>query len=261
MPSILRSLWAWGAITVLILLWLPLLALLRLFDRDPVHYRTGRMFRRLGVAMTLVNPAWRVTVSGFPIPRERTPYVVVSNHQSLADIPLISHLPWEMKWIGKEELFKIPVIGWMMRLSSDISVNRGDARSGAKTLIRALRVLESGCPVIFFPEGTRSPDGRVGRFTDGAFHLAIRARVPVLPIVVEGSHDALPKRSWKFGPPRQIQITVLEPVAVEQYGSRDVQGLRDDVRAKILKTLADSRNVEVAAVDALSGSGVPETLT
>jgi 1-acyl-sn-glycerol-3-phosphate acyltransferase len=258
MPPILRSVWAWGAITVLILLWLPLLALLRLFDRDPVHYRTGRMFRRLGVAMTLVNPAWRVTVSGFPIPRERTPYVVVSNHQSLADIPFVSHLPWEMKWVGKEELFKIPIIGWMMWLSSDISVNRGDARSGAKTLIRALRVLESRCPVMFFPEGTRSADGRVGKFTDGAFHLALRARVPVLPIVVEGSHDALPKRSWKFGPPRQIQITVLEPVAVEQYGPKDVQGLRDAVRAKILKTLAESRKVDVAAVDALVGSPIPE---
>jgi 1-acyl-sn-glycerol-3-phosphate acyltransferase len=148
MFAILRSLWAWGAISVLVLVWLPLLALMRLFDRDPVHYRTGRMFRRLGVAMTLVNPAWRVTVSGFPIPRERLPFVVVSNHQSLADIPLISHLPWEMKWVGKEELFKIPVIGWMMHLSSDISVNRGDARSGAKTLIRALRVLENRCHVL-----------------------------------------------------------------------------------------------------------------
>ena len=257
MFAILRSLWAWGAITVLVLLWLPLLALMRLFDRDPVHYRTGRMFRRLGVAMTLVNPAWRVTVSGFPIPRERLPFVVVSNHQSLADIPLISHLPWEMKWVGKEELFKIPIIGWMMQLSSDISVNRGDARSGAKTLIRALRVLENRCPVMFFPEGTRSPDGRLGRFTDGAFHLALRARVPVLPLVVEGSHDALPKRSWKFGPPRRIQITVLEPVAVENYGVKDVQGLRDHVRAKILKTLAEHRQADVAAVDALATPDAP----
>jgi len=144
-----------------------------------------------------------------------------------------------------------------MRLSSDISVNRGDARSGAKTLIRALRVLENRCPVMFFPEGTRSPDGKLGRFTDGAFHLALRARVPVLPLVVEGSHDALPKRSWKFGPPHQIHITVLEPVAVEQYGSKDVQRLRDDVRAKILKTLAESRKVDVTAVDALAGSAVP----
>jgi 1-acyl-sn-glycerol-3-phosphate acyltransferase len=74
----------------------------------------------------------------------------------------------------------------------------------------------------------------------------------VLPVVVEGSHDALPKRSWKFGPPRRIHITVLEPVAVENYGVKDVQGLRDDVRGKILTTLARSRKVDVSAVDALA---------
>lgn len=117
MLSTLRSLWIWTAVVALILLWLPLLAVIRLFDGDPVRYRTGFWFRRLGRAMTTVNPAWRLHISGETIDNPRRPYVVVSNHQSHADIPIISNLPWEMKWIGKAELFSIPVIGWMMALS------------------------------------------------------------------------------------------------------------------------------------------------
>jgi len=100
------------------------MALRRLFDRDPVRYRTGYLFRRLGKALTRINPSWRLHISGETIENPRRPYVVVSNHQSLADIPLISNLPWEMKWMGKVELFKLPVIGWMMRLAGDVSVDR-----------------------------------------------------------------------------------------------------------------------------------------
>lgn len=250
MLTILRSLWVWTAVTMLIILWLPLLTLIRLFDRDPVRYATGRWFRRLGVAMTWVNPLWKLHLSGFPIPRERAAYVVVSNHQSFADIPIISHLPWEMKWIGKEELFRIPVVGWMMRLAGDIAVNRKDARSGARTIIRASHYLEQRCPVMFFPEGTRSPDGRVGRFNDGAFHLAIRTHTPILPVAVEGSSDALPKHSWRFGKPSNIHVHVLDPVPTAGYTGDRVGELRDAVRAAIIREVARLRGASVESVDA-----------
>ena len=212
MRAILRSVWTWGAVALLILLWLPALALLRLVDRDPVRYRTGRFFRQLGVAMTRVNPSWHLSISGYTVRDPRRPYVVVSNHQSMADIPLISHLPWEMKWVAKIELFRKPIVGWMLRLAGDIPVERTDPRSGARTILEAGRILEQKCSVMLFPEGTRSPDGRVGRFNDGAFHLAIRSCVPVLPLVIEGSRDCLPKKTWKFGPPLTIRLTVLPPV-------------------------------------------------
>lgn len=240
------------SVSILVLLWLPLLALIRLFDRDEVHYRTGRWFRRLGVAMTRVNPLWRLRVTGHPIPTERLPFVVVSNHQSLADIPLISHLPWEMKWIGKVELFRTPVVGWMMRLAGDIPVERTDVRSGGRALIQAAHYLARRCPVMFFPEGTRSPDGRVGRFNDGAFHLALRTGTPVLPVVVDGSRDALPKHTVLFGSPQDIRVHVLEPIMPESSNPPDIAGLRDAVRGRIIATLAEWRNVPPDAVDALS---------
>ena len=127
------------------------------------------------------------------------------------------------------------------------------ARSGARALIRAGRCLEQRCPVMFFPEGTRSPDGRVGRFTDGAFHLAIRSRVPVLPVVVEGSFDALPKHSWRFGSPRDIRLHLLEPIDTTEYLPDQAGVLRDRVRGEIMKTLSGMRGVAQENVDALPG--------
>jgi 1-acyl-sn-glycerol-3-phosphate acyltransferase len=256
MPAI-RSVWVWFAVIVLIIGWLPLLALIRLFDRDPVLYRTGRWFRRLGIAMTVVNRSWKITLDGEKIDNPRHPYVVVSNHQSMADIPIISHLPWEMKWIGKEELFRIPIIGWMMRLSGDIPVNRADRRSGARMLLTARRYLQQNCSVMFFPEGTRSPDGKVARFNEGAFHLAIKAGVPVLPVALEGTSDCLPKKSWKFGPPLQIRVRVLPPVPTDGLSTEQSGELRDRVRGLIIRQVAEWRGVTPETVDSLTGRDSP----
>ena len=248
----LRSLWVWGSVGIMILIWLPLLGIIRLFDRDPVHYTTGRWFRRLGMMMTKVNPAWQLKVSGQMIDNPRNPYVVVSNHQSMADIPLLSNLPWEMKWVGKIELFQIPLIGWMMKLSDDIPVNRKDPRSGAKMILRAMHVLEEHCSVIFFAEGTRSPDGRVGRFNDGAFHLAVKTQVPILPIALEGSYGCLPKKSWRFGLPQTIFVKLLSPVPTTGLTVNDVPELRDRIRQMIVEQVAAFRGVPPSELDALA---------
>jgi 1-acyl-sn-glycerol-3-phosphate acyltransferase len=255
MAATLRSLWIWFAIVTLIVLWLPLVALVRLFDRDPALYRTGRWFRRLGIAMTRVNPAWQVRVSGEQITDPRRPYVVVSNHQSQADIPIISFLPWEMKWIAKRELFRIPFVGWMMRLAGDIPVDRENL-SRARVLVAAGEYLKKKCPVMFFPEGTRSLDGRVLPFTDGAFRLAIKAQVPVLPLVVEGSQEALPKYSWKFGPARLVQVKVLPPVETRGLKASETAKLREQIREMIVRQVAEWRGVPPEEVDA--GRGGPE---
>jgi len=245
-----KSACIWGAIGVCVVAWLPLLALVRLFDRDPVRHRTGGWFRRLGVAVTRVNPLWRLRLSAESMPAPRTAFVVVSNHQSLADIPLISHLPWEMKWVAKRELFGTPFVGWMMRMAGDIPVDRADRRSGARALLQAARYLERQCPVMFFPEGTRTRDGRVGPFNDGAFHLALRAGVPVLPVAVDGSRDCLPRRSWKFGARREILLRVLPPILPEGHGRGGAAALRDEARRAIIRQLAQWRGVPESEVDA-----------
>jgi 1-acyl-sn-glycerol-3-phosphate acyltransferase len=248
----IRSLYIWFTASIIILLWLVLIAISRLFDRDPVLYRTGFLFRKLGKALTAINPAWKLHISVETISNPRKPYVVVCNHQSLADIPLISNLPWEMKWMAKEELFKLPVMGWMMRWSGDISVDRRNPRSGALALIKAQRVLEQKCSVMIFPEGTRTLDGRVRQFTDGAFHLAIRAKVSILPLVIEGSRDCIPKNSWKFGKPSQIFLKVLPPIDTSSLTTQDVTTLRNTVRMSIIEQIAEWRSVPVETVDGLN---------
>jgi len=252
--STVRSLWVWLSVSLLILFWLPLLAVIRLFDRDPVHYVTGLWFRRLGRMMTKVNPSWRLNIEGEIPSNPRNPYVVVSNHQSMADIPLLSNLPWEMKWIAKIELFRLPYLGWLMKLAGDIPVDRGNRRSGAAMLFRSLHALSMHCSVMFFPEGTRSPDGRVWRFNEGAFHLAIRAQVPVLPVAVEGSYHCLPKKSWRFGPPHTVRIRVLAPVSTSGLTAADASGLALRVRDRIIREVASIRGVDPAGIDCLTGS-------
>ncbi len=253
LADVIRSLWTWTAVSVLTVAWLPLLAVIRVFDRDPVRYRTGRWFRRLGVAMVAVNPACRVRVSGVSVENPRLPYVVVGNHQSLGDIPVFSLLPWEMKWLGKKSLFRIPVVGWMMRLAGDISVDRADPASGREALAKARRMLDQRCSVIIFPEGTRTPDGRMLPFHDGAFALALRARVPILPIVVDGAAACLPRDSWLFCGRHTIRLTILPPVDTAGMTMRDLPALKAGVRGAMMASLAEARGVAPADVDSAAG--------
>ncbi len=251
MVDTLRSIWIWTSASFLILIWFPSLSIVRFFDRDPVRYTTGRWFRRLGAVLTKANPLWKLRISGEVITDIRRPYVIVSNHQSFADIPLIANLPWEMKWLAKAELFKLPIVGWMLRMSGDIPVDRKNKRAAAQAFMRAYRYLSQKCSVIFFPEGTRSSDGLVHRFTDGAFQLAIRAQVPILPLVVEGSRDCLPKRSWKFGQSRDIFLKVLPPVETKDLTPADAEELRDSIRNLIIHQIAEWRGTEPEKVDAI----------
>ncbi|MGA9120509.1 MAG: lysophospholipid acyltransferase family protein [Bacteroidota bacterium] len=246
------TVYVWITVSFLIIFWFLLLLIIRATDTDPVRYRTGRWFRRLGVAMTKVNPFWRVELSGEQIGNPRNPYVVVSNHQSLADIPIISYLPWEMKWVAKQELFKLPFVGWMMKLAGDIPLDRADRRSGARMLAQAERSLAGKCSVMVFPEGTRSLDGRVRRFNDGAFYLALKARVPVLPIAVDGSHACLPKHSVLFGDPARVTVRVLKPVETSGLTIDQVEELKTRVRSAILDQLALWRGTSAAEVDGMS---------
>ena len=240
MLRILRSLWIWTATAALILLWVVFLAIVRLFDRDPQRLRTARCFRRLGHAMARVNP-WRLHISGRERVQPGQVYVIVSNHQSYADIPVVSHVNIDAKWLGKAEMFRVPLIGWMLRMAGDIPVARGDRKKSAQALLQCARYLRQGCSIVFFPEGTRSRDGQVLPFNEGPFQLAIRERVPVLPLVVEGTGDALPRNSWLFGGARDIHLRILEPVSVEGWTVKQSGELRDAVRGKIVDELNSLR--------------------
>lgn len=243
MIRLLSSIWIWAATATLILLWIPVLASVRLFDRQPLRLRTAAWFRRLGRAIAKVNPSWRLHISGREHIAAGGVYVVVSNHQSLADIPLISHLKFDTKWLGKAELFRLPIVGWMMRISGDVPVERGDRRKAAQALMQCARYVQQRVSVVFFPEGTRSRDGQMLPFNDGPFRLAIREGVEVLPLVVEGSGAALPRNSWIFGGVQDIHLSVLKPVSVEGFDTQQYAELREIVRNKMIDELERMRAV------------------
>jgi 1-acyl-sn-glycerol-3-phosphate acyltransferase len=163
-----------------------------------------------------------------------------------------------MKWIAKAELFKAPLVGWMMQMAGDIPLDRRQ-RAGAQALLRAKSILQKGCSVMVFPEGTRSTDAKIHAFTDGAFALAVKAGVPVLPVAVEGSHDCLPKGGWRFGEPKDIHIRVLDPVDTSDFSSKEAIRLRDRVRTAIMEEVARVRGVPVEEVDGSTAKEAGET--
>jgi 1-acyl-sn-glycerol-3-phosphate acyltransferase len=238
----LVSLWTWLVLASCVVLWLPLLALIRLaaapFDRG--RYWAGLFFRKIAVVTATLNPLWRFRTSGIMPSNPRRPYVVVSNHESFADILLISHLPWEMKWLSKVEILRIPILGWDMVLAGDIPVERGTRKSALKAMRRCQEVLADKVSVIIFPEGTRSAGDDMLPFKDGAFRLAVDAGVPILPLAVRGTRNALPKHGWRFGR-SDAEVRVLEPVETTGLSARDIPALRDRVRAAIARAKEEMR--------------------
>jgi 1-acyl-sn-glycerol-3-phosphate acyltransferase len=225
---------------VVIVLGFPVLVLLVLvtlpFDRT--RRVPGLFLRRLGSTPTYVFPFWHVRIEGAQ--PEHGAYVCTSNHQSFLDIFAMSRQRREMKWIAKEEIFKLPFFGLYFRLSGDIPVNRGDRESGGAALEKARWYLDRGMPVMIFPEGTRSRDGKLGAFKPGAFRLAIEAQVPILPVAVTGSADGMPKGSpWIR--PTVVLVRVLAPIDTKGMTGADVVRLMNETRERIAAAEAELR--------------------
>lgn len=247
------SLWAWLVLGIVIVVWLPLVAIVWAvtapFDRG--RYAAGYLFRKLTVVHQTLNPLWHFHTSGVTITDPRRPYIVVSNHQSFVDILLISHLPWEMKWLSKADFFKYPLIGWMMRMAGDVSLVRGE-RDSAKQAMDACRDrLSKRVSVMIFPEGTRSRTGELQPFKNGAFRLAIETGTPILPLVVNGAYTALVKGDWRFGV-SNAEVRVLAPIETAGMEAKDFGALRDRVHALI--------GAELAAMRAAGAGEVPAGL-
>ena len=128
------SIWSWFVFGVLLIIWVPLVGLVRLVTApfDKGRYAAGFLFRKFAVVHQMLNPLWHFDVVGEPPADPRRPYVVVANHESFVDILLISHLPFEMKWLSKAEFFKFPLVGWLMRMAGDIPLDRSSGRSAVQ---------------------------------------------------------------------------------------------------------------------------------
>ncbi len=235
MKAKIVSLWNWFEIVTIVIgsTFLVALVFVLTVPFDRVRYVVGRFFRICGTMLVRFNPLWSVKVSGWQKPRRSGPFVVVANHQSIADIPAISYLPWEMKWVSKESNFKVPGLGWMMSMAGDVRLRRGEKESAKSAMAQCKWYLDRGMSVMLFPEGTRSSDGEIMPFKDGAFRLAIETGYPILPVAVAGTRHAIPKNSWVFGVKCQARIEVLEPIETKGLTTDDLDTLKNRARAQI----------------------------
>lgn len=179
---------------------------------------------------TWLNPLWPVRVQGREHVERGATYVMVANHLSLLDILVLFRLFRHFTWVSKAENFRVPLIGWNMRLNAYIPLKRGDRDSVRAMLARAEADLRDGISVMMFPEGTRSRDGLLKPFKAGAFELAVATGLPVLPIVVGGTGDALPARGFVLRGRHPITLTVLPPIEPD---GQDVATLLDRTRSAI----------------------------
>lgn len=230
----------------MIALTLPVTALVRAvtFPFDRHRMAASRALRFLGEVL-VAPPFWRVHLEG-RLPDPPATFVVVPNHRSMVDALAIARLPREMKWLGKEEAFRIPWLGWAFRIAGYVPVVRSDRGSGATALARLRRYLEAGIPVGLFAEGTRSRDGTLRPFRPGPFKLAIDAGVPVVPVAITGAGEAMPPgQAWIH--PSRIHVRILPPIGTAGLGAADVDRLREDTRARIAAALAEAEPARVTA--------------
>ena len=186
--------------------------------------------------MIALNPFWKVTVEGLQNIDHNKTYVIIANHQSLADIVIAYQTKMQFKWVAKASLFSIPVLGWSMSLGKHIRLERGSFSSVKQIYKEAAIWLREGMSVLFFPEGTRSETGDLKDFQNGAFKLAIREGTQVLPIAIRGTGNAISKGSWLFTSKVPVSLKVLPAIDASKFNIADFAALRDQAREAIEKS-------------------------
>jgi 1-acyl-sn-glycerol-3-phosphate acyltransferase len=226
----LRTLFISVFLSLYILLVGPLLLIYTLItkDPDPLYWAgvKGVMFfvRAVGV---------RVRVKGI----ERIPQGVclfAANHTSSADAPaIVGAIPRRVAVLLKESLFQWPIVGQAFRSAHFIPVNRGARDSAIASVEKATEAMKAGQCFLIYPEGTRSPDGRLQEFKKGAVMMAIKAGVPIVPMICSGAHRIMEKRSLVIHP-GEIVVEFLEPIGASQYSLEE----RDILNQKVHDAMA-----------------------
>jgi 1-acyl-sn-glycerol-3-phosphate acyltransferase len=183
---------------------------------------------------TWASPFWKVEIQGKEkIDRKRV-YVMVSNHQSMLDILVLYRLFVHFKWVSKAELFRAPLSGWNMSMNRYIKLHRTSRASIRQMMEDSRKTLEEGSPVMIFPEGTRSTSGKVERFKEGAFRIAKDTGRPILPIVLYGTGEALPKHGLVVRGKHRMKVHILDEIPPEFFKEMTVDELTEYTRNLII---------------------------
>lgn len=242
--NVLKSIIVWLVGIAYVIFFFPLTFLIWLlvlpFDREReiTHWILNWQSRIL----VWLLPIWKIRIEGREKGLKDTPFVIISNHQSILDILLINCLRYRLKWISKIENMKLPVLGWYLRMAGYIIIDRGNTESKEEMMEKSFRCLKGGTSIMMFPEGTRSADCEIGLFKRGAFQLSINAHIPILPIVLDGSGGVLPKHGLIFTTGHKIRIKVFDPVMPESFNTDDPDVLSQNFSNFMIGALNELRD-------------------
>ena len=210
------------------------------FDRTgAMQHWCARMWCRL-IAWSIFA---RIRVYGTANVRSDQNYVYMANHSSLIDIPaLFAYLPYQFRIMAKKELFYVPFMGWHLWTAGNFPIDRSDPRKTAKSLRGVIDGVRAGKSLAVFPEGTRTPDGRLQEFKQGAFKIAVRAGVPIVPVSIRGTFKLLPKTTLAPRPGR-VDVIIGKPIETREYSDKNLSELIARTRAAI------AENLELAPVE------------
>ena len=216
-----------------------------------VRVSTGWFDRRLVIlhllssvwasCYTWLSPIWSVTITGRENVDRKKAYVMACNHQSILDIPVIYRTFLHFKWVSKASLFKIPFIGWNLWLNRHIKLTRSSTKSQRKMLKLCAKNIQNGSSVMIFPEGTRSRNGELRNFKEGAFLIALQQKTDIVPMVVDGSYKALPEKGFFPHHRQNLRLHILTPVPYETIKNMGVRQVSEYIRGIIADELARMR--------------------
>lgn len=200
------------------------------FDRDgSIQHGFARLWSR----MILGTIGAQVRVEGLEKIDTSKAHIYAVNHLSALDIPVLyKYLPFQFRILAKKELFRYPFMGWHLRRSGQIAVDQENMRKSVHSVSRAVKCLRAGLPIVIFPEGGRSTDGQLQAFMGGAFYLAIKAQVDVVPMVLIGTFETLPMNSFHFRP-HPVRLLVGEPISTDGMNIRSTDALTQKARNAI----------------------------
>lgn len=203
------------------------------FDRTGrrLHW-FSRTWSRLIMA-TIFSP---VKVTGLDKIDTMKPYVYASNHASALDIPVLYvNLPFQFRIVFKKELLSYPIVGWQLKRSGQVCIDQQKPTNSIAAIRSAVKSLKAGMPLVIFPEGGRTPDGEIKPFLPGAFFLAIKAQVDIVPVALVGTYELLPMNTYHIKC-RPLEMRVGEPISTAGMTMRDLEAVSEKVK-KALENL------------------------
>ena len=231
--------WIYYILIFLIFFVIIFLVFLVTFPFDKYRKAPNWVLARLGWGLLKASPFWKIELHGIEKFDNTKPTIFIANHQSFLDMALVYHLPWQMKWVSKQSMLYIPVAGWLVWLTGHLTIDRS-SKTALRRFQNLVAPLNDLVPVMIFPEGTRTLDGEIQTFKNGAFILAKEFGFTLQPMVLDGSHKVFPSGSKTFSPKGNFKLFILDSLDPKDFENMDT--LKSHARELMVKELERIRS-------------------